>query len=153
MKDIILSSRNFMDYIPKNQKEYRSFIRLILKYADTVCFTVRPWLDSLDEFRCSIWSEMRCSIADYGFAQAASDPKGVKSSLILFKKDYCLCDFLQHKNGIFDFTEEDPGTGIRLDDPAFLKNGEVFLYTVTHGKMCAVTEDVCSRLLTVKERK
>ncbi len=32
--------------------------------------------------------------------------------------------------------------GITLEDPAFIKNEEVFCYTVTHEKICIVIEGI-----------
>lgn len=126
------SAKPFNGYFPGSRREYLGFIRLVLKYADTVCFTVCPYLDNPGELGSSIWSCLSDSVLDYGFAQAVSYPPDVRHCLVLFRKDYCLCEFLQSRKGIFDFEEEDPVLGIRLEDPAFLKNGEIFCYTVTH---------------------
>lgn len=146
MENLKRKKEPFWGYIPKGRKEYNRFIRVVFDHADSVCFTVKPFLDNIDEFNNSIWSAMRYSVLDHGFARAASNPANVKSHLILLKKDYYLYDFLQRKNSIFDFTEEDPDCGIWLDDPAFIKDGEVFCYTVTHEKICIVTEDVYKQL-------
>ncbi len=133
--------------MPKNKKEYQKFIQIILYYADSVCFTIKPFLDNIDEFNKSIWSELTYSVLDYGFARAASGFKNDKSHLVLLKKDYYVYSFFKGKKGIFDFREEDSSLGITLEDPAFIKNEEVFCYTVTHEKICIVIEDIYKHLL------
>lgn len=155
MRDLENRKAPFRGYIPRDRKEYHRFIRLILAYADSVCFTVKPFLDNLEEFNSSIWSGMKYSVLDHGFARAASNAPGCKSHLILLKKAYPVYDFLQSRNHIFDFTREDAAFGITLEDPAFIKGGEVFCYTVTHEKICFVAEDVLTedvyRQLSPKE--
>lgn len=146
MKGLEIREGIFWGYVPKKYNEYKKFIQIILNYADSVCFTIKPFLDNLDEFNKSIWSELNDSVLDYGFARAASNFESDKSHLILLKKDYYVYKFFQGKKGIFDFLEEDPNLGITLEDPAFIKNVEVFCYTVTHEKMCIVIEDIYKHL-------
>ncbi len=146
MKDLEVRTDSFIGYIPKNKKDYLKFIQLILRYADSVCFQINPFLDNIDEFNRSIWGEMADSVLDYGFARAASDPENVKHHLVLLNKDYFVWQFLKERKGIFDYTQEDSGLGITLEDPAFIKDGKVFCYTVTHEKICIVAEDIYTRL-------
>lgn len=146
MKDLQIRKENFLGYIPKSNKEYQKFIQIILNYADSVCFTIKPFLDNLDEFNKSIWSELNYSVLDYGFVRAASDFKNDKSHLVLLKKDYYVYNFFKGKKGIFDFQGEDSNLGITLEDPAFIKNEEAFCYTVTHEKICIVIEDIYKHL-------
>lgn len=117
MDDIKIVKEPFFDCTPKSRKGYRRFIRQILNYADAVCFTVRPFLDGVNELNGSIWSDLQYSVLDYGFAGAVSDFAGYKSHLVIFRTDYPVYAFLQSRNGIFDFREEDAG-GITLEDPA-----------------------------------
>ncbi len=112
MNPVRVSAKPFNGYFPGSRREYLGFIRLVLKYADTVCFTVCPYLDNPGELGSSIWSCLSDSVLDYGFAQAVSYPPDVRHCLVLFRKDYCLCEFLQSRKGIFDFEEEDPVLGI-----------------------------------------
>ncbi len=142
MKDLQIRKENFFGYIPKSNKEYQKFIQIILNYADSVCFTIKPFLDNIDEFNKSIWSELNYSVLDYGFVRAASNFENDKSHLVLLKKDYYVYNFFKGKKGIFDFRDEDSNLGITLEDPAFIKNEEVFCYTVTHEKICLVIEDI-----------
>lgn len=144
--DIKIMKEPFWDCTPKSRKGYHWFIRLILNYADAVCFTVRPFFDGIDELNGSIWSDMQYSVLDYGFAGAASDFAGYKSHLVIFRADYSAYEFFQGRKGIFDFCEEDAGSGITLEDPASMKDGEVFCYTVTHEKICIVTESIYKQL-------
>ena len=153
MEDLMQSKEEFFDYIPKNKKEYQNMIQCVLYHADFVCFTVLPFLDNIGEFNNSIWSRMRYSVADYGFARAASDSRNDKSHLILFKKDYFVYQFLKEKSNIFDFQEEDSVSGIMLEDPAFIRKGEVFCYTITHEKMCIMTEDIYRQITAAKQGK
>lgn len=146
MKDLQIIKENFFGYIPKSSKEYQKFIQIILNYADSVCFTIKPFLDNIDEFNKSIWSELNYSVLDYGFVRAASNSENDKSHLVLLKKDYYVYNFFKGKKGIFDFRDEDSNLGITLEDPAFIKNEEVFCYTVTHEKICIVIEDIYKHL-------
>lgn len=146
MKDLQIIKENFFGYIPKSSKEYQKFIQIILNYADSVCFTIKPFLDNIDEFNKSIWSELNYSVLDYGFVRAASNFENDKSHLVLLKKDYYVYNFFKGKKGIFDFRDEDSNLGITLEDPAFIKNEEVFCYTVTHEKICIVIEDIYKHL-------
>lgn len=146
MKDLQIIKENFFGYIPKSNKEYQKFIQIILNYADSVCFTIKPFLDNIDEFNKSIWSELNYSVLDYGFVRAASNFENDKSHLVLLKKDYYVYNFFKGKKGIFDFRDEDSNLGITLEDPAFIKNEEVFCYTVTHEKICIVIEDIYKHL-------
>lgn len=146
MKDIEIIKENFFDYIPKNKKEYQKFIQFILNHADSVCVTIKPFLDNIAEFNRSIWAEMKYSVLDYGFARAASNFKNDKSHLILLKKDYSVIHFFKERKGIFDFSEEDTNLGISLEDPAFIKDDKVFCYTVTHEKICIVSENIYRQL-------
>ena len=146
MKDLQIRKENFFGYIPKSNKEYQKFIQIILNYADSVCFTIKPFLDNIDEFNKSIWSELNYSVLDYGFVRAASNFENDKSHLVLLKNDYYVYNFFKGKKGIFDFRDEDSNLGITLEDPAFIKNEEVFCYTVTHGKICIVIEDIYKHL-------
>lgn len=146
MEDIKLKKEPFVGYIPKGRKAYHRFIRLIFNYADSVCFTVRPFLDGIDEFNSSIWSAMQYSVLACGFASAASDFSCSKSHLVILQTDYSVYEFLQGRNGVFDFQEEDPASGITFEDPAFIRDGEVFCYTVTHEKICIVTENIYHQL-------
>jgi len=66
------SAKPFNGYFPGSRREYLGFIRLVLKYADTVCFTVCPYLDNPGELGSSIWSCLSDSVLDYGFALAAA---------------------------------------------------------------------------------
>lgn len=146
MKDLQIRKENFFGYIPKSNKEYQKFIQIILNYADSVCFTIKPFLDNIDEFNKSIWSELNYSVLDYGFVRAASNFENDKSHLVLLKNDYYVYNFFKGKKGIFDFRDEDSNLGITLEDPAFIKNEEVFCYTVTHEKICIVIEDIYKHL-------
>lgn len=97
MKDLEVRTDSFIGYIPKNKKDYLKFIQLILRYADSVCFQINPFLDNIDEFNRSIWGEMADSVLDYGFARAASDPENVKHHLVLLNKDYFVWQFLKER--------------------------------------------------------
>lgn len=97
MKDLQIRKENFFGYIPKSNKEYQKFIQMILNYADSVCFTIKPFLDNIDEFNKSIWSELNYSVLDYGFVRAASNFENDKSHLVLLKKDYYVYNFFKEK--------------------------------------------------------
>ena len=66
MNPVRVSAKPFNGYFPGSRREYLGFIRLVLKYADTVCFTVCPYLDNPGELGSSIWSCLSDSVLDYG---------------------------------------------------------------------------------------
>ena len=154
MKNMKIKQEHFIDYIRKNKtdhKEYIRIIRMLIKHADAVCFTIKPFLDTVDDFYHSIWSAMRFSVLDYGYAESAIDEAGKKSCMILLRTDYELYDFMQNRKNLFDFGQEDPYFGFALENPAFIKDGEVFCYTISHEENCLVTKSVYEQLCKISE--
>ena len=69
MKNMKIKQEHFIDYIRKNKtdhKEYIRIIRMLIKHADAVCFTIKPFLDTVDEFYHSIWEKKLYDSIAYG---------------------------------------------------------------------------------------
>ncbi len=120
--------------------EYQRFIKLILKNTDTVCFKVDSWLDDLDELRQSKWGMLSENVIEMTDENGAPVSTGGYSRIFL-KNDYELYEFFMGLKNIFDF-EEDETLGIKLEDPFFIKDGEIICHTLTHEWDCAVAEDL-----------
>ena len=125
-------------------KEYLRFIKLLLKNTDQICFTIKPCLDDLDEFKKSKWGHLSGSIIKQTCDHAIDMPEYLRS-LLYFKNDYTMYDFFIHLKSISDFTE-DENLGITMEDPIFIKNGEVICYTVTHEDLCDLKIELADQL-------
>ena len=82
-----ISNKKYVSYLAEKHDDYKRFIKIILKNSDKVCFTVRPSLDNIDEFRDSIWSFLSESILYTSCEKAATDGYNEKSDLIVLKND------------------------------------------------------------------
>ncbi|WP_026528033.1 hypothetical protein [Butyrivibrio sp. VCD2006] len=120
--------------------EYQRFIKLVLKNTEIVCFKVDSWLDDLDELRHSKWGMLSENVVEMTNEEGVSNSSG-SYSRIYMKNDYTLYEFFMGLKNIFDF-EEDESMGIKLEDPLFIKNGEIICHTLTHEGYCDVAEDI-----------
>ncbi len=88
---------SYVSYIVEDHKEYLAFIKLVLNNTDVVCFKVSPFLDSLEEFRQSIWSWLNDNVLYTTCDVEISDASGDISHLLFFKNDYTLYEFFLNK--------------------------------------------------------
>ena len=83
--------------------EYQTFIDVILRYTEIVCFTVCPYLDHVDELREDTrYKQIMGSYIDSEFTESIHTDN-CKESLIYFKEDYYVREFLKEKKELFDF--------------------------------------------------
>lgn len=85
MQTICKKDTAYLSYIPENHRQYIKFIKLVLKNTDKICFTVKPFLDNLEEFAQSIWGFMCDSVLYTTCEQAITDRSDTKSHLIMLK--------------------------------------------------------------------
>ena len=126
--------------ISVKRKEYLSLLDIILKHTDTVCFTVSPYLDAIDELREDIrYQQIADSYIDSEFTESIHT-EDCKESLVYFKLDYYVREFLKAREDIFDFYDEE--VAINLEDVVFIGKGNIVCDTITHEQYCAVTDEV-----------
>lgn len=124
--------------IKKNN--YQEVLDIILKYADMVCFTVSPYLDDLTEVKEDIrYQEIFDSYFD-SEVTTSIHTEMCNESLIYFKMDYFVREFLKSKEDIFDFLDDE--ASINLEDVVFIGNGKIVCDTITHEKYCGVIDEV-----------
>ena len=90
MKGITLLESGYISYVPENRVRYIKFIKMLMKNTDRVCFSVKPFLDDIEEFKCSRWSFLKDNIISISTEEALVDQKGYKSDLIILKNNYIL---------------------------------------------------------------
>lgn len=93
MKGIKRKKIGYMPYAVDDHEEYVRLIKVVLKHTDTVCFTIEPFLDSIEEFHNSSWSFLSENILYMSLDRAIEDKIGERSNLIFMKNDYFLYDF------------------------------------------------------------
>lgn len=85
------------------ENEYQTFIDVILRHTEIVCFTVCPYLDHVDELREDIrYKQIMGSYIDSEFTESIHT-ENCKESLVYFKADYYIREFLKEKKELFDF--------------------------------------------------
>lgn len=85
------------------ENEYQTFIDVILRHTEIVCFTVCPYLDHVDELREDIrYKQIMGSYIDSEFTESIHT-ENCKESLVYFKADYYIREFLKEKKDLFDF--------------------------------------------------
>ena len=94
MSRALLAEKNYEGFISKNPKNYNIFIDFIIRKADEICVTINPSLDSVTEFKETMWGELADSIIATEYAQAATDFPGRSSFLVYFKIDYKVINFI-----------------------------------------------------------
>lgn len=146
MTDLIIKNDNFIDVNLKSRKEYNEFIKFNLKYADQIIFTVDYVSNQYEKLSVDVKNQVDLEIIDSGYVRAASDMKGENSYLIEVKNNYNLYEYLINCENIFDFEEEND-----MRDMCFLKSGEVYCYTITHEKVCIISEE--ERIIFEKQKK
>lgn len=122
-----------------NAHTYKKIIKKILNYADEVVFTIQPFLENDDEFKNSRWSELSGSFLYSVYDSAPSDQPNDKHSMIVLKNDYYVYDYFLNLCDFFEIQEDDK-YGISIEDPAFIKNGEIFCYAISHEEICDIEE-------------
>ena len=147
MKNVNKKNTKYLYLDTKTRKEYQDFINLVMKNTDKVCFTVRPFLDNIEEFNNSIWSFLSENVICTTIDRPITGDFDEVDHLIVLKKDYFLYEFFLNKKNIFDFQQADKKSGITLEDPVFIKDGKVVCYTITHEKYCCIEEDLYLQLV------
>lgn len=122
-----------------NAHTYKKIIKKILNYADEVVFTIQPFLENDDEFKNSRWSQLSGSFLYSVYDSAPSDQPNDKHSMIILKNDYYVYDYFLNLCDFFEIQEDDK-YGISIEDPAFIKNGEIFCYAISHEEICDIEE-------------
>ncbi len=122
-----------------NRHTYKKIMKKILNYADEVVFTICPFLDNEEEFRNSRWSELSDSFLYSVYDSAPTDQPNDKHSMIVLKSDYYVYDYFLNLRDFFEIQEDDE-YGISLENPAFMKNGEIFCYAISHEEACDIEE-------------
>ena len=124
--------------IKKN--DYQKVLGIILKYTDIVCFTVSPYLDDLTEVKEDIrYQEIYDSYFDSEVITSIHT-EICNESLIYFKMDYFVREFLKNKEDMFDFLDDE--APINLEDVVFIGNGQIVCDTITHENYCGVIDEV-----------
>ena len=141
MKEAKMKESGYVSYAVDAHNEYLRLIKVILKHADIVCFTVHPFLDSLEEFFDSAWAFLGENVLYMTCDRAIGDNVGEKTNLIFLKNDYFLYDFFINKRNMDDF-KEDPKTGVTLENPVFIENKEIICYTITHEEICVISHNL-----------
>ena len=131
---------SYKAYNVLDHNEYQRFIKLVLKNTDIVCFKVDSWLDDLDELKRSKWGKLSENVIEMTNEEGVPNSSGSYSRIFL-KNDYTLYEFFMGLKNIFDF-EEDEALGIKLEDPLFIRDGEIICHTLTHDRYCGVAEDL-----------
>lgn len=122
------------------QNEYQVILKIILKHADTVCFTVYPYLDAIEELREDIrYQQLMSSYIDSEYTKSIHT-ENCKESLVYFKLDHYMIEFLKDKKHIFDFCDEE--AAINLEDIVFIGKGNIVCDTITHENYCGVTDEL-----------
>lgn len=147
MKNVNKKNTKYLYLEMKTRREYQEFIKLVMKHTDKVCFTVRPFLDNIEEFNNSIWSFLSENVIYTAIDRPITGGFDEVNHLIVLKKDYFLYDFFWKKENIFDFEQTDENLGITLEDPVFIKDGEVVCYTITHEEYCCIEEELYLQLV------
>ena len=122
------------------KKDYPNFLNILLKHTDTVCFTASPYLDDIQELQDDIrYEKIMESYIDSEFTASIHTEK-CKESLVYFKLDYYIREFLKEKEDIFDFYDEE--AAINLEDVVFIWEENIVCDTITHEQYCAVTDEL-----------
>lgn len=136
-----VTSRNkARNVISIKKSDYPVWLNVILKHTDIVCFTVSPYLDDIEEVRKDIrYQKIIDSYIDSEFTKSIHTEK-CKDSLVYFKVDYYVREFLKEKEDLFDFYDEE--SSINLEDVVFIGENCIVCDTITHERYCAVTDDL-----------
>lgn len=121
-------------------KEYPIFLKIVLKYTDTICFTIYPYLDDICEVKEDYrYKDIMESYLDSEYTKSIHT-EDRKESLIYFKVDYFVREFLKNKRNIFDFCDNE--ALINLEDIVFISKKRIICDTLTHEQYCAVTDEL-----------
>lgn len=122
--------------------KFRSFLKAVYKYADTICLTYNKPYES---FLQSEWSFLADSIEYYKATNETLVTKGPYVTLLHFGIDKKTKEWLLNKSGIDDFL----GTDYRkccLEDLCFAKEGEVVFSSCTHERFCDMSKGLATYL-------
>ena len=120
---------------------YKKIIKKILNHAEQVVFRITPFLDNDDEFRNSRWSELSGSFLYSVYDSALSDQPNEKHAMVVLKSDYYVYDYFLNLHDFFEIQEDDK-FDLYLQNPAFMKNGVIFCYTISHEELCFIEKEL-----------
>lgn len=136
----VTSHNKARNVISIKKSDYPVLLNVILKHTDIVCFTVSPYLDDIEEVREDIrYQQIVDSYIDYEYIKSIHTEK-CKDSLVYFKLDYYVREFLEEKEDLFDFYDEE--SSINLEDVVFIGKERIVCDTITHEQYCAVTDEL-----------
>lgn len=141
--------RDYKDYVcfdPKDEKTYKNFMKKVLNLCDSVCFTVMSGVDSLEELVDTELEFMCYTCLFFGYGSGVNDGTYNIHQLLVVKNSYDLYEFFLRKKDIFDFDYLDKEMTIKLENPEFIKDGEVLCHTVTHEEICIVLKDMVKEI-------
>lgn len=136
----VKSHNQARNVISIKRNDYHIFLDIILKHTDIVCFTVAPYLDDIDELRENIrYQKIMDSYMDSEFVDSIHTENS-KESLVYFRSDYYVREFLKERKDIFDFYDDE--ASINLEDIVFISGNRIICDTITHEQYCAVTDEL-----------
>lgn len=123
-------------------KNYKRFIDIALKYADTICMTYNG---GYKDFKESEWSFLNSSLIGYEITKHTAVTKGPTVCLIYLKIDSTTRSWLKQKRHIYDFIYYDEW----FDDLCLIKNKEVVFCSCTHEEFCYMNKDLAEILKSI----
>ncbi len=139
--------KDYVCFACKDQKTYRNFMKKVLNSCDSVCFTVMSGIDRLEELADTELGFMRYNCLFFGYGSGVNDGDYNIHHLLVVKNSYELYEFFLNKKDIFDFDYIDKEMTIKLENPQFIKDGEVLCHTVTHEEICVVLKEVVKEMV------
>ncbi len=107
-----------------------------------------PYLDSIDELREDIrYQKIIDSYIGSEYTESMHT-ENCKESLVYFKSDYYVREFLKEKENIFDFYDED--ALINLEDIVFIGKKGIVCDTITHEQYCRISSDLLCEIKNLK---
>jgi len=122
-------------------KNYKKFIDVALKYADTICMTYNG---GYADFKKSEWGFLVDSVIEYEITKRTPVTEGVSVCLIYLKIDAVTYSWLKEKSNIYDFIYYDEW----FDDLCLVKNREIVFCSCTHEEFCYINKELTEKLQT-----
>ena len=124
------------------KKDYIHFLKNVLSYSDEVYMLTNAY--SREEFENSMWTSLKYNFSDFFYGTC--DRRYDQGAFVSFPCNYAIREFLLNKENMYDFDISENGADISLEDPAFVKNGEIFCYTITHENFCIISKEVYEKI-------
>ena len=119
-----------------NPKDYQSFLKVVLKYSDSVIMTYNK---SKEKFDKSVWSFLKDSVMATEETRETAVTLGPAVLLLQFKIDDIIKEWLREKKDIYDFSQSGKEW---LDDLCFVRNGEIVFASCTHERFHFMTQEL-----------